>query len=386
MAVIVRGHSMRHARLCWLTVLALLGACGSGEKDLDTVCDAAGCISLKKFSAELDAQLNGKVAGYVSMIGPLPVVATYGVARTSADPPALAADTTSRINVASVSKILTTIGALQSIARHNLTLDTAISPYLPPDWTKGAGVGAVTFRELLTHSAGFQAPVNVDNPGLQQLIATDIDSTYKASCQGLGHGCYNNLNFAIFRVLLAFMEGFSDPGPALRSSVIDAFYIQYMRQNVFTPLGISTDCKPVPGSNPKLSYHFPLVAGEHGNDWGDNTSICGSTGWSLSAYELYRILLALRGGTTLLTDAQKTEMNSGCLGWDCSVQTQTDFVGKNGGLPFINPGPFGLWTFAGIFKGTVPVVVEVNSNLPDPNWNITGVVLNAFNNASVPHP
>ena len=241
-----------------------------------------GMHLLKKFSTELDAQLSGKVAGYVSMIGPLPVVTTYGVARTSADPPALAEDTTSRINVASVSKILTTIGALQSIARHNLTLDTAILPYLPPDWTKGAGVGAVTFRELLTHSAGFQAPVNVDNAGLQQLIATDIDPTYKASCQGLGHGCYNNLNFAIFRVLLAYMEGFSDPGPALRSSVIDAFYIQYMRQNVFMPLGISTDCKPVPGSNPKLSYHFPLVAGEHGNDWGDNTSICGRTGRSLS--------------------------------------------------------------------------------------------------------
>src|SRR5262249_52722092 len=148
----------------------------------------------------------GNVVGYVSMIGPLPIVATYGVARTAADPPAMSIDTTSRINVASVSKVLTTIGALQSIAKHNLTLDTAIQPYLPSDWTRGAGVNAVTFRELLTHSAGFNAPVNVDYAGLQQLVATNIDSTFRAGCQGLGHGCYNNLNFAIFRVLLAYME------------------------------------------------------------------------------------------------------------------------------------------------------------------------------------
>jgi CubicO group peptidase (beta-lactamase class C family) len=192
-------------------------------------------------------------------------------------------------------------------------------------------------------------------------------------------------------VLLSYIEGFSDPGPRTRANVTDAFYIQHMRENVFTPLGIATDCRPETGSHPKLSYHFPLVAGEHGTDWGDNTSICGGTGWSLSAYELYRVLLSLLGGTTLLTDAQKTQMNTFCLGWDCSVQSQTGFVGNNGILPFQNGTP-GLWTFAGIFKGTVPVVVIINSvvvnnaNVPDQNFNITGLVATAFNNAGVPHP
>src|SRR5712671_71084 len=138
---------MRHLTLCSLTLLAALGGCHSNNVNPDTACDAAGCISLQKFSAGIDAQLNGKVAGYVSMIGPLPIVSTYGVARTSADPPAQSMDTTSRTNVASVSKVLTTIGALQSLARHNIALDSPIQPYLPLDWTRGMDVDAVTFHE-----------------------------------------------------------------------------------------------------------------------------------------------------------------------------------------------------------------------------------------------
>jgi CubicO group peptidase (beta-lactamase class C family) len=143
--------------------------------------------------------LNGKAAGYVSMIGPVPIVSTYGVARTAADPPALSMETTSRTNVASVSKIVTTIGVLQSLARHHITLDSKIGPYLPQDWTRGNGVDDVTFHQLLTHSSGFQAPVNVDYTGLKQLVATDIDPMFKASHQARGNGYYNNLNFAISR-------------------------------------------------------------------------------------------------------------------------------------------------------------------------------------------
>jgi len=73
-------------------------------------------------------------------------------------------------------------------------------------------------------------------------------------------------------------------------------------------------------------------------------------------------------------------MNSNCLGWDCSVGAQPDFVGKNG---ILQTGNLGLWTFYGIFKGNVPVVLLVNSNTPT---NITSLVQTAFANATVPHP
>jgi CubicO group peptidase (beta-lactamase class C family) len=160
-----------------------------------------------------------------------------------------------------------------------------------------------------------------------------------------------------------------------------------MRQNVFQPVGITNaNCKPTLGTNPMLSYPPPPVGPTHGTDWSDWTLICGGGGWVLSVDNLYRILLSLASGTSLLSEAQRTLMASNCLGWDCSVQMQTDFVGKNGLLPDPNgSGRVWLWTFFGIFKGFVPVVVVVNSDTPG-TANITGIVVGAFANATVPHP
>ena len=103
---------------------------------------------------------------------------------------------------------------------------------------------------------------------------------------------------------------------------------------------------------------------------------------------LYKILLDLMNGNKLLTDSEKAQMNSECLGWDCSVGPEVDFVGKNGILHYIytnNNQTHDYWleTFFGIFKGKVPVVLLVNRVPPQ---NITGVVDNAFRNAMAPSP
>jgi CubicO group peptidase (beta-lactamase class C family) len=361
-----------------IVVLLAAGGCTPGyvNKALDTACDASGCISLSKFSADIDTALQGSVVGYVSLVGALPVMVKYGKARTAADAPSLAWDTDVPMNIASLSKVLTTIGVLQSLANHNpaLTINSKIAPFLPPDWTKGPNVNTITFKDLLTHSAGFRESGDT-YAAFQQQIADGVQLSDKSIPS------YNNMNFAIFRVLLPYMEGFNDPGPANRANATATFYVTYMRQHVFQPLGITgVDCKPGAGSHPALSYPPPPIGATHGTDWGDWTLSCGGGGWVMTAGDLYKVMLDLAGGNVLLSDAQKTQMNTDCLGWDCSVQTQTDYVGKNG---ILQTGSLGLWTFFGIFKGTVPVIVLVNSNTPG---NITGIVATAFANASVPHP
>ena len=59
-------------------------------------------------------------------------------------------------------------------------------------------------------------------------------------------------------------------------------------------------------------------------------------------------------------------MFAGCLGWDCSVRSDCPdpYVCKNGHLS--NGNGISLWTYAGIFKCDVPVVVFVNSAIPPP--------------------
>lgn len=350
----------------------------------DTVCDGTGCISLKKFSEYIDNELQGKVVGYVSMIGFAPIISTYGQARTTANPPATAMSTSVPSNIASLSKVLTTVAVLQWLASHNLTVAAKISPYLPPDWIHGPNIDMITFKDLLTHKAGFRNDENNElYAGLQQQIADGVQLSNMAIPQ------YNNLNFALFRVLLPYMAGFSDPGPAQRATATADFYVDYMRQHVFLPLGITqADCKPAVGSDPVFYYPAPaagLIPGVNGGDW---TLICGGGGWVLTTEDLYKIMMDLMSGNKLLTNSEKAQMNSDCLGWDCSVGPEVDFVGKNGILHYIytnNNQTHDYWleTFFGIFKGKVPVVLLVNSAPPQ---NITGVVDDAFRNAKVLSP
>jgi CubicO group peptidase (beta-lactamase class C family) len=87
----------------------------------------------------IDTQLKGNVVGYVALIGTSKAVAS-GLARTAADPPRLAMGPDVMVNVASVGKMFTTIAVLKSLTRHHLSIDSPISPFLPPDWVKGPGI------------------------------------------------------------------------------------------------------------------------------------------------------------------------------------------------------------------------------------------------------
>lgn len=373
-------------RLSYALALLLVAGCSQNSVNtaLDTACNANGCISLSKFSANLDAALKGQVVGYASTVGSLAIVSTSGSARTAADPPTRAMDTDLPTNIASLSKVITTIGVLQSLAKHNLTIDDKISPYLPSDWTQGLNIDTITFKELLTHKAGFR---NTDDQthcayaGLQQQIADGVQLSDKTAAQ------YNNLNFGMFRVLLPYMEGFSDsdPDPATRASALAKFYIDYIQKNVLQPAGVTdADCKAPTGTKKILSYPLPAGAA-HGTDFGDWTLQCGSGGWVMTVGDLYNVMLKLNNGNTLLTAVQRQQMDSNCLGWDCSVLPQFDYVGKSGRLTGPNSNAIWLYTYFGIFKGTVPVVVVINSNSPS-GLNINTIVDTAFQNAAVPHP
>src|SRR5688572_5400315 len=108
------------------TILVAGVLSGCKNFDPDRVCDASGCISLGSFSANIKNQLETNVVGYVSTVGALAHINEYGQARTAADAPATPMKTDSPMNVASVTKLLTTIGVLQSLKAHNLTVDDKI--------------------------------------------------------------------------------------------------------------------------------------------------------------------------------------------------------------------------------------------------------------------
>ena len=375
------------------------GACGPASSD---VCDSQGCMNLDTFSTQLTNALNGQlapngdpgnVAGYIFYIGSRPPVFN-GPARTSADPPATRMGPNIPGQIASLSKTLTAIGVIKSLARNSLTIHSPIKPYLPPDWHVGDNVQYLVFRDLLTHTSGFGGCVD----------STGTDSTYQGLQQMIAAGVpvpslfgtpphpanYNNCNFALFRVLLPNMEHYTIPSGEAPDVAYAGNYIDYMQKNVFQPVGI-TGAECAAGEAPPFPpaiQSYPVPPGSsHGNDWGDLTLRCGAGGWVIKPQDLETVVTDLASGNTLLTPDQKTGpdgMFTNSLGWD-GTAVRGDCAGwipprapwspyncKNGGYGADNPSGPTLSTYLGIFKCIVPVVVYVNSDMSLPSIAVGG--------------
>ena len=376
-------------------------------------CDSNGCISEVKFLAticnELSSELGKNAVGYICAVGGLPPIYA-GLARTASDPPTTAMSPYPMTNLASVSKTLTAIGVLQVLAAYGLTIDSPISPFIYSDWAQGLYVSDITFRDLLTHHLywceGNTCPIpsgttynpanyngdacggNINYTGVKTMIAGGLMVPPSQVTQNE----YGNCNFAIPRELLPvilgngpMLNGLAD-GPT-RAMASASLFISYMDQNVFQPVGLptrgggSTQCSPPP-SGPLAMLSYPLPAGTaNGDDWGWlNTPlpVCGPVMWELSANDLMKVINDLANGSVLLTSSEKTQMFANCLGWDCSVRTDcpTPYVCKNGADT--DGAGAGVRTYAGVFKGTVPVVVIVNSPLVEPYTDTIDLVGTAY--------
>lgn len=342
--------------------------------DPDRVCDTDGCISVSKLAQSIDDILRNKVVGYVALVGKDTQARAFGQARTATDPPALAMGATISVNTASVGKMFTTVAVLQTLARHHLSLDSGIAPYLPADWTQGPGIDTVTFRELLTHRAGFRhdsGAVFTDDQAAREQVRIGITAADKPAAD------YNNINFTIFRDVLPILDGVADPGPRQRTQAADAYFMDYLQRHVFGPVGV-TDAKCAEVADAALFYPPPKdSAGVHGQQLPVGPSACAAGGWVISPASMMRVLKGLLDTNALLTTEQKQLMNDSCLGWDCSVSSQTGFRAKEG--DFGDPPAVMMISFA-VVKGSAPLVLVTNSG---PGQDLQSVLMNAMTSAAV---
>jgi hypothetical protein len=352
-------------------------------------CDPQGCISEAKLTANICGALANHVVGYSCEVGGMrPEFG--GLARTSTNPPSTPMTPDLVTDIASVSKTMTATAILQLLAKDGLTIDTKISKYIYPDWTQGANINQITFKELLTHSAGFsQLPNNacgndITYSALETIVAGGVTAS------NIGQAQYGNCNFALLRELMPALMGqplTNIPNGQQRAQQSSAMYINYVNTHVFQPVSVQPrTCTPPTGTNGILSYTYPAGTTQ-GDAWGDWSLQCGSGGWVMSGDDIFRVVNDLATGNTLLTSTEKKMMFMDCLGWDCAVRSDcpNPYVCKNGDLN--NGAGINVWTYAGILKCNVPVVVVVNSPLPapwQPGEDIIGLVANALKGAAVP--
>ena len=355
-----------------------------------TACDAQGCISEAKLATNICNTLAGHVVGYNCRVGAVrPIYG--GQARTNTDAPSLAMAPDLVTNIASVTKTMTGTAVIQLLAKKGLSPDTKIAPYLYPDWRQGPNVNQLTFRQLLTHTSGFgQLPVcgnnsKLDYADLEALVAGGVTAS------NIGQPSYGNCNFALMREIMPALSGqplSGVPDGLQRAQQSVDQYLAYMNAHVYQPVGVPTrSCKAPGGTNELLSYPNP-AGSAHGTDWGDWTAICGGGGWVLSTNDIFHVINDLATGNALLSPTLRKQMVSGSLGWDSAVRSDcpNPNVCKNGDLNN-GPGTAAVWTYAGILKCNVPVVVVVNSPLPAPyqtSGDIIGLVKDALAKSSVP--
>lgn len=328
--------------------------------------------------------------GYaITKDGKLERADAFGWARMSPDG-ALPFSTSTKHYQASVSKFYTAIAAMKLIYDKGLTVESYIEPFLPQTWTRGNGVYALTFKDLLKHESGLISNNSdlwntCDYDGLKQAIKTGVDNPKERE--------YLNVNFALFRVLIPSMWKGMNGAPSIdlnnAQSVAGAF-IQYMQQNVFEQAGlqeIDTD----PGNRLSCCLYYSaddVGTQNNGTYYTDRFLISGGGGFYLSVVEMAAVNAYFNHTESFLSEEVKEIMQEHHLGfepWGDNDEIHGDYYPKGGSNGGSDPFDQGMKTEIIHFTGNgVEVAIAMNCQGVDvPGGNLRQMLYNAYNDAWV---
>ena len=276
-----------------------------------------------------------------------------------------------RINLASVSKVVTAVAYLSLYQAGALPLADYFYPYLARKVpTVGSGVDTVTAQDLLTMKSAMvrNGTLNGDlwtflNTYLQQGLVQDATPGVTS--------VYSNTNFTILQGLIDLAVP-NLPPPTNEPPYTD--YVNYVQRAVLAPMGIDTSkftAKPDPRPTATL-YYSGASDLARGNYW-PPISFVAPGGWVAPAGELLKFLIGVRNNTVLspqLTDRMFTES----LGWYTRNGRYGQYYHHNGGL-FNGANPRqGLSTGVVHFTNGYDAVLLTNS----PHKGIIKLMVQAF--------
>ena len=279
-----------------------------------------------------------------------------GMAQTSADRNFDMTENT-RMNIASISKFITTVAALRIIEEDpQIDLDDAIGPYLPNDWNPTNDVSQITFRQLMNHTSGLHINVNDGEAGQ---LYDNLKDVVQNTPVGAKTYDYVNINFAFFRVLIPQMINAANLNDELDYANA---YEAYIQDEILAPIGIMGASLKQEGTD-ALLYRFPYdnSTGVNPGDW---TLISGAGGWYMSAMQLAHFIAYVWHSEALISTDMRHEMNNSLLGLSESVsdgQYGKYYKAKGGGLRYGASPKKGLDCMFMNYPNGVQVVVLLNS-------------------------
>ena len=355
------------ALMLLILVITLLVNSGCEDQTIDpTFASKDKVFNPALFKENIKAKLNQNNAdniGYafvINHLGKLADSAQVGYARMPQDG-SLKWGIKQEMNIASVTKWLTAVGAIRILKEKDISLDDYMWHWLPKTWTKGTGVKTITFRELLTHKTGLTTKdirYATDYNSLKNCIATGVVNSSKSYN-------YSNVNFALFRIMFAYIyagEQTSENENTLLTIKHDTaafngylalWYLSLMQKKVFTPAGVSEAVMHAKDYNPDniTMEYYRFNTNQNGSlpgvDW---SLIGGGGGYYLSPVEIASVMAHVIHSDDILSLNQVTEMEDSMLGFDQHPMTDHGRSFEKGGAlysdtngtPKFNNGDKGL--------------------------------------------
>ncbi len=345
----------RHLLLQVMYTLVLISC---SPDPIDDFLSAGPHFNIDNFEEKLIDELGEASVGFsytISLNGKWERKGGSGMAQTAVDGNIPMTENT-RMNIASISKFVSTIAALKIIEEDaNIDLDDAIGPYFPNEWNPTNDVQQITFRELMTHTSG----LHIDqNDGEDGQLYDNLKNVVAQTQVGTKTYDYVNINFAFFRVLIPKMI---NAGNLNNETAYANSYRNYVQNEVMEPIGIN-------GANVKqeaadaLLYRFPYDQ-SRGVDPGDWTLISGAGGWYMSAVQLAHFIAYVWHSEALISKDMRQQVNNSLLGLSESVSNGEygTYQAKGGGLRYGSSPKKGLDCMFMNYPNGIQVSVFLNS-------------------------
>ncbi len=294
-------------------------------------------LDVGTFQVALDNALRDGVTGYVAQLrksGQILFTNEWQYAKRPLHDGAESWTPDVQMHVASVSKLMTAMAMTVLFRDNNISPDAKIIDFLPDYWAKGPNIEFIVFRNLLNHTSGLSATDLVDFNIMKSAIAGGITlpTPGGANDNTLGFYSYQNLNYALCRILLAVINGtinknfFFDvsgpPGPSVFNDQIWDFvtiaaYQAILQAKVFQPSGVVGATLDHPAAcAPAYQGPNDAVAGWNS---GSLQWACGYAGWHLSVNQVLDAMGEFRRGGGILTPAAAQAMLDDGFGVDSLV-------------------------------------------------------------------
>lgn len=349
---------------------------------------------LKIYADKIEAQLKGKPVGYAFVVTNdkgESVERAWGMARKSPDLPTLPMSVNAKYTLASVSKNITAAALMKLLNQKNIPVTTKIRTYLPKNWNIPSSFNDTTFEELLKHRSGIRCDFgNVGYESTKTCVENGVNVNLKnADCNGnwvsekQPIGCYNNYNYALFRILIPRLNGFADDNISDPATAYAVQYANFVNKEILAKARTQALCKPSDGNQQPLAYKLSAPKGK-GDDFGDMSLRCGSQGWFMNARTLSEYFSRLNRTDEIIPKKIAEQMRENLYGYTNKAEFTTKF-GKvfrwwHGGFHPASMNDGEINTLVMRFSNGVQIAFIMNSDLPD-NLSFANILMNSMYSA-----